>query len=254
MRSFIAWVGGKSLLAEAIVKKFPQHRCYVEVFGGAGWVLFKKEQAKVEVYNDLNGDLVNLFRIVKRRPAELKERMSLALYSRETYYEFLNAEYKHLDEVDLAARFYCLIKTAFGSNPDGHGFGYSKTQPARTLWNDELISKVQARLKRVYIENNPFQKILKAYDSPETLFYCDPPYYLPGQKFYQHDFKEDDHVALREALGKVKGKWILSYNDSPQIRKLYRGFKLRKTATIRYTMNNKREAPRQKSEILISNF
>ncbi len=132
-RCFLSWVGGKSRLAPVIVKQFPEHKTYVEVFGGAAWVLFRKEPSHVEVYNDINGDLANLFRVVKHRPSALVERLSLILYSRESYKEFVG-EWKErpTDEVDRAASFIYVVRSAFGAKPAG-GWAYGKTSKPRTV-------------------------------------------------------------------------------------------------------------------------
>ncbi|MCF8719199.1 DNA adenine methylase [Nitrospina gracilis] len=125
MKSFISWVGGKSRLAASIVELFPPHRTYVEVFGGAAWVLFRKDAStsKVEVYNDIHGELVNLFRVVKHRPSALVECFRMALFSRQTYYRFLKElDQPAEDEVERAARFLFLIRSAFGSSI-GQGWG-----------------------------------------------------------------------------------------------------------------------------------
>nr|WP_272908893.1 DNA adenine methylase [Nitrospina gracilis] len=108
-------------------------------------------------------------------------------------------------------------------------------------------------MDRVYIDNRSFEKVIALYDSPETLFYLDPPYWTPGERFYQHDFSEADHRRLREVLGDVKGRFVLSYNDCTAIRKLYKGFKIKSTQEVHYSLNNRRDAPRRAREILISN-
>lgn len=88
MNSFIAWIGGKRILAKTIISMMPEHHCYVEVFGGAGWVLFRKTPSEVEVWNDLNSDLVNLFRIVRNKLHVFKRRQYFLLSSREEYFIF----------------------------------------------------------------------------------------------------------------------------------------------------------------------
>jgi len=256
MRSFIGWVGGKSRLAGDIVKLFPVHKTYVEVFGGAGWVLFKKapEISQVEVYNDINGNLANLFRVVKHRPGELVEALNLVLYSRETYYRFLKQIDAPVDdEVQRAARFVYIVKNSFGSGC-GKGWGYGKTSKAKTVADLSFLYEVQKRLKSVYIDNRSFEKVIAAFDSKDTLFYLDPPYWIDGQKFYQHEFSTKDHERLRVILGKIKGKFVLSYNDKSEVLRLYRGFKICTTSPVHYSMNNKRETVRRKSELIITSI
>ena len=115
MNSFLAWIGGKRILAKTIISMMPEHHCYVEVFGGAGWVLFRKKPSGVEVWNDLNSDLVNLFRIVRNKLHVFKRRQYFLLSSREEYCAFQKAiktgEFK--DDVDRAIAFYYCIKKLF---------------------------------------------------------------------------------------------------------------------------------------------
>ena len=254
MKSFLSWVGGKSRLAPVIVEQFPDHKTYVEVFGGAGWVLFRKEPSHVEVYNDIDGDLVNLFRVVKHRPSALAERLSLVLYSRESYYEFIRRwKANPVDELERALSFLYVVRSAFGAKPGG-GWAYSKAQNPRSVIALDFILKVQQRLSAVYIDGQSYEKVIAAFDSPDTLFYLDPPYWIPGQKFYQHEFNQEDHMALRDRLATIQGKFVLSYNDSAEVRKLYREFKVRATKTIHYSSNNKRDQARMKRELIIRNF
>lgn len=254
MKSFLSWVGGKSRLAPAIIKQFPEHKTYVEVFGGAAWVLFRKEPSPVEVYNDIDGDLVNLFRVVKHRPSALFERLNLILYSRETYKTFVEKwKEKPTDEIERAALFIYSVKSSFGSNP-GSGWGYGKMRKPSNIIDLEFILKVQERLKEVYIDGQSCSKVITAFDSSDTVFYLDPPYWIPSQKFYKHEFNQEDHIALRDRLATIDGKFILSYNDSKEVRKLYRGFKVIATAPIHYSGNNKRTTARMKRELIIKNF
>lgn len=256
MRSFIGWVGGKSRLAGDIVKLFPEHKTYVEVFGGAGWVLFKKapEISQVEVYNDINGDLANLFRVVKHRPGELVEALNLVLYSRETYLRFLKQmEIPLEDEIQRATRFFYLVGNSFGSSL-GKGWGYGKTRKPKNLTDLSFLKEIQERLQSVYIDNRCFEKVIKAFDSNDTLFYLDPPYWIDGEKFYRHDFSPEDHGRLNAILGRIKGKFVLSYNNNPKIREMYREFDIRMTSQIHYSMNNNRPSARKKTELLITKF
>jgi DNA adenine methylase len=254
MKSFLSWVGGKSRLAPVIVKQFPEHKTYVEVFGGAAWVLFYKEPSKVEVYNDIDGDLVNLFRVVKHRPSALVERLNLILFSRETYGAFFEKwKDKTDDETERAALFLYYIRSSFGAMPNT-GWGYSKKAKAKKIIDLEFVLKVQERLQAVYVDRQSWSKVLTAFDSSETLFYLDPPYWIPGQKFYMHDFNQEEHKALRDRLSSIEGKFLLSYNDSKEVRKLYRGFRVRSTAPVHYAANNKRTEARMKRELIIRNY
>lgn len=249
MKSFFGWVGGKSQLAPKIVQDFPKHHTYVEVFGGAGWVLFQKDQAQsaVEVYNDINGDLVNLMTVAKHRPSHLVEAMRGLLFSRQIMKRYCDSG-DHLTEIERAARFLYLIKNSFGAKL-GAGWAMSRKSPPRSLINGELVQKVSDRLKKVYIDHQGFEKLIPLWDSNKTLFYLDPPYSGDLGKHYRHQMGIEDHEKLRQMLGKVKGKWILNYDASPVIRKLYKGFRM-KTLNIKYSLNAKGNRP-IRQELLI---
>jgi DNA adenine methylase len=110
----ICWLGGKRRLRKTIIKLIPEHTCYVEVFGGAGWVLFGKEPSKAEIYNDIDGELVNFFRIVKNCHRAFLQAYDLMLVSRKLFTDFVNTDPADLDEIQRAVRFFYIIKTAFG--------------------------------------------------------------------------------------------------------------------------------------------
>lgn len=260
VNSFIGWVGGKRLLAKTIVDILPDHKCYVEVFGGAGWVLFKKPQkmSKLEIYNDLNADLVNLFRVVRNNLEEFCRRQYFLLASRAEYnaYQQRFREEKFKDDIERAIAFYYMLKNSFGCSVLG-GFGYAKEGPPRFNTDFARLSAIRERLHRVLIENLTFDDLIPRYDSPKALFYCDPPYTMASGKgdYYQHEFTVDDHEHLYDTLRKIKGKFILSYDNADFIRELYRGFHLIETKPVRYSTNNLPGARIiKKTELIITNY
>lgn len=191
MRSFLSWVGGKSRLARQIVGMMPAHATYVEVFGGAAWVLFAKPQetSKTEVYNDLNGDLYNLFQVVRSRPGAFCRWQDLYLHSRKQYHRAWERyrEGGWRSDVERAAMFYYLVKSAFGSIP-GKSWRFRRVGKPQYNLVRKTIMNVHARLKRVFIECRDFQKLIKAWDHEDALFYCDPPYTVtlkPGNALYE---------------------------------------------------------------------
>ena len=253
MNSFISWIGGKKLLRNKILENFPQQGTferYIEVFGGAGWVLFSSQRhASMEVYNDVNGNLVNLFRCTKFHPEALKKELEFILMSREQFFDAKEQmEVKGLTDIQRAARFYILIKESFGS--DIRTFGVRPKDMTNAI---EYISEVSKRLRMVVIENQDFERILKTYDKKDALFYLDPPYY-ETEKYYSDRFMPEDHVRLKEALGKIKGKFLLSYNDCEYIRELYDGYSIMEVERTHNLVQGKgKEKPRYK-EMLIKNF
>lgn len=223
MDSFISWVGGKRLLRKEIIKRLPKENIekYVEPFGGAAWVLFGKEPHKKEIYNDINGELVNLFRMVKYHPEALQKELDLTLNSRELFFQCKNLNIDGMTELQRAARMYFLIRASYGAKVDTFGVGFKDVSAVKNL------QEVHKRLSRVLIENKSFEKILKNHDSERTVFYLDPPYHgTEGFYSIEGGFGEDEHRKLAEILRSLKGKWILSYNDDIFIRDLYDGFRI----------------------------
>lgn len=249
MNSFLSWIGGKKLLRKTITQEFPSdYKKYVEVFGGAGWVLFHQERKAQEVYNDFNSDLVNLFKCVKYHAEELQKELSFVLNSRVLFEEYMSQlQSEGLTDIQRAARFFILIKTSYGSK--GTHYGAVK----RNLENlKQYLSEIQVRLNSVVIENKSYEDILDKYDSKDTLFYLDPPYYK-AEKYYSSNFGVEQHRHLNELLCNVEGKFILSYNDESYIRELYHNFSIieierNNNLTSRYTEN------RRYKEIIIKNY
>lgn len=224
MDSFLSWVGGKRQLRKTICEQFPENfNRYVEPFGGAGWVLFyKTRHASEEVYNDINGQLVNLFRCVKHHPEAIRKELEFALNSREIFSWLRGVKTDGVTDIQRAARYLYLIKTSYGS--EGKHFG-PKSRNMNKLCD---ISDASRRLNAVVIENLSFDVLIDRYDAHDALFYCDPPYF-GAERFYDTGdfvFDESQHAALRDILAGIKGRFILSYNDCPFVRGLYAGFKI----------------------------
>lgn len=225
MNSFISWVGGKKILRNKILESFPEKGTfthYVEVFGGAGWVLFASDRhAQTEVYNDVNSNLVNLFRCVKYHPEALQKELDFVLTSREQFFDALKQmDVRGLTDIQKAARFFVLIKESFGTDLDSF-----VVRPINVSSAVDYLRIVSKRLAMVIIENADYSRILKTYDRDKTLFYLDPPYY-DAEDYYQNEFLPEDHVKLKNILDGIKGKFILSYNDCNYIRNLYSDYNI----------------------------
>ena len=249
MNSFISWIGGKKLLKRKIMEQFPKNfDRYIEVFGGAGWVLFDKEKhADMEVYNDVNGELVNLFRCVKYHPDALQKELDWTLISREQFFNCVaQNEIQGMTDIQRAARFYCRIKLSFGADLDS--FGVRPRNMQKTI---AYLQEASKRLNRVVIENVDFERLIKTYDRESALFYCDPPYY-DAEKYYPDKFQPEDDVRLRDTLSRIKGKFILSYNDCQEIRDLYAGYDL--IEVDRQDNLVTKTNPRRYRELIIKNY
>lgn len=244
-------VGGKNRLAKTIIALFPPYCCYVEPFAGGAQVFFHKPPSASEVLNDLDGELVNFFRICQSHPDELIRCLRYHLASRRWFDLLKNTDVQSLTDIHRAVRFFYIRKIAFGGRVLNPTFGYAvesrpRFRPERI---PEIIIRAHQRLQDVQIESLRYQEILKRYDSKQTLFYLDPPYWnLP---YYHHNFAEEDFVELAALLACLKGKFILSLNDIPEVRKLFQAFHIA-TAELAYSCSRRKR--RHQRELLITNF
>lgn len=252
MNSFIGWIGGKKLLRNEIVSRLPEEpvKKYVEVFGGAGWVLFHKDRhAEIEIYNDFNSELVNLFKCIKYHCQELQKELKFMLNSRELFNEFKESYNLHgMTDIQRAARFFMLIKTSYGA--DRHSYGCVKKD---IYVMNEYLSAIEQRLSKVIIENKSFEKLIPSCDKKDTLFYLDPPYY-GTEKYYNTGFSEKEHVQLCQLLKDIKGKFILSYNDCEYIRELYKDFKIEEVSRNNNLTSRYADKPNTYKELIIRNY
>lgn len=254
-KSFLSWVGGKSRLADRIIPLIPDHLCYCEVFAGAAWLLFKKpEISKSEVINDINVELVTLYRVVQHHLDELVRYFRWVIVAREEFERLHRVPPETLTDIQRAARFYYLLKSGFSSKVNSTTFGMKTTQPPtlNLLRIEEELSAAHLRLSRVYVENMPFEELIDRYDRAHTFFYIDPPYHGSEDDYGKGLFKRADFAVLAEQLGQVKGRFIMSINDTPEIRKLYGRFRVR-TVPTRYSIGNVDRAGAQR-ELLVMNF
>ncbi|MCI9357250.1 MAG: DNA adenine methylase [Lachnospiraceae bacterium] len=247
MDSFISWVGGKKALRRTILEQFPaEYGRYIEVFGGAGWILFAEgRKVKLEVYNDAEGSLVNLFRCVKYHPEALQKELEWILNSREQFFD-AREDARGLTDIQRAARFFILIKESFGT--DCQSFGVRAKDLSRAA---QYLQEVSKRLRMVVIEHQDFERILKTYDRPDALFYLDPPYFN-AEKYYSVGFGKEDHTRLHDALRGVKGRFILSYNDCEEARELYKDYHI--ISTSRNDSLVTKTASRRYKELIIKNY
>ncbi len=216
------------MLAPWIISHFPEHRVYVEPFAGAASVLLRKQRAYAEVYNDLSGDVVNIFKVLRdpRSAMELERLIRLTPFARSEFEActFLNIE-AETDPVERARMAVFRACAGFGGVATlGHattGFRVSSTRSGTTPAHDwgsypGLIKGFTERLRGVVIENRPAGDVIAAHDTPETLHYIDPPYVQStrnmksGAHAYRHEMTEADHVELADLLNKVQGMVVLS--------------------------------------------
>lgn len=247
------WVGGKRRLAPQILPLLPEHSCYVEPFAGAAALFFAKAPVKVEVLNDVNGDLVSLYRVVQHHLDEFVRQFRWALSSRQLYAWLQETRPETLTDIQRAARFFYLQKCGFGGKVDGQTFGTATTAPSRLnlLRIEEDLSAVHLRLHQVFIEHLDWAKCIERYDRPHTLFYLDPPYW--GTEGYGVEFGLEQYDRMADLLRTINGKAAVSVNDIPAMRQAFKGLKMKRLA-IKYTVGASGSGRRERGELLIMNF
>lgn len=232
--SALKWYGGKHYFAQKIVALFPAHHTYVEPYGGSAAVLVHKPVSPVEIYNDLDGELVNFFRVLRDHPEELARRLTLTPYGEA---EFESAKHATRDPIERARRFLVIHRQSFGGR--GQSFARSARSRSRrgmadnvsawlTAIDDKLVAMV-TRLRRVELSCKPAIAVIRKYDSPDTLFYCDPPYVQstrqPGcRSVYAFEMSDDEHRKLAQVLRACRGKIAISGHPSALYDELYHGW------------------------------
>jgi DNA adenine methylase len=242
-RPVLRYHGGKFRLAPWVIKHFPPHRLYVEAFGGAAGVLVQKDRAYAEVYNDLDGDIVNLFRVL-RDPGQCVRLIDLLLLTPYARDEFESA-YEGTDEpIERARRTLVRAEMGFGSagaTKGRTGFRIDtrrKYGTAQDLWArfPESLARVCERLTGVMIENRPAVDVIAQHDAPDTLFYLDPPYMMSTRyvgarhgRYYDCEMSNADHSELLELCSSVEGMVVLSGYATPEYSEALQGWSMAST-------------------------
>lgn len=250
----IPWMGGKRRLADKLFSLFPPHECYVEAFCGGGALYFLRAvPAKTEVLNDVNGDLVNLYRVVQHHLEEFVHQFKWAISSRKVFEWQQMARPETLTDIQRAARFYYLQQHAFGGKVTGQNFGTATTGPAINLCRiEENLSMAHLRLagSGTYVENLPWQDCVKRYDRAHTFFYMDPPYW--ETEGYGVPFEFDQYEKMAKFMATCKGKVMVSINDHPAIRQVFKDFHIMEL-DIKYAVANV-GAQQTSRELVIMNW
>lgn len=233
-RPLVRWHGGKWILASWIIENLPPHRIYVEPFGGAGSVLLKKPRSYAEIYNDRDGDIVNLFRVARDRGPELVEKLRLTPFSRD---EFIAAYERSDDPLERARRLVVKCYQGFGTNSQlsskRSGFrsnsNRSGTTPAHDWANyPDALAAIAERLRGVVIENRDASRVIENHDSEDAVFYVDPPYLIDtrgdNRADYVYELTREGHVALARQLRGIRGRAVVSGYPHPLYEELYQGW------------------------------
>jgi len=245
------WIGGKRRLAKHILPLVNNgHQCYIEPFAGGASIFFMKEPSKVEVINDINGDVANLYRVVRNHLDELLRHFRWALISREDFITQRSIDPSTLTDIQRAARFYYLQKMAFGGKVQGQSFGTATTTPPKLnlLRIEEDLSAAHIRLARTYIENLSWEKCVEKYDRDNSLFYLDPPYW--GTEGYGVEFPLENYSRMAELATTCKGRFVISVNDIPEMHQALKDLNIQ-SVPIRYTVGGRGGV--QRRELIITN-
>lgn len=249
-------------MRKAIIDILPSHTCYVEVFGGAAWVLFGKPPSDVEVLNDIDQELITFFRVIKKQPEEFLKSFDLELVSRAEFRRLASLDTKKLDDMERAHRFYYLIMAGWGGELNyprfqtsiqdgGHGnrlIGALETLRSR-------IEPIHERLKTVIIENLDWKECMDRYDREGTVMYLDPPYPENGVNYFHNMRDWREHEDLTERLMRTRCKWIVSSYDSPKVHELFKGYKfsyVTSASGMKAKKNGKENV--QNREVLVTNY
>ncbi len=253
MKGVIPYFGGKSRLATKIIKRIPVHTCYVEVFAGGASVFFAKQPSKAEVINDMDLDLVTLYRVIKHHPEELYRQYKFTLVSRADFEREKMVSPETLTDVQRAARYLFLQKCSFGGHIIGQNFGTTTTGKPRfnLLTLEATIEAAWQRLINVQIERKDFRDLIPRYDRQHTFFFLDPPYWqIDG---YKYNFVTQDFLDLRDALTAIKGRFLMTINDVPEIREMFKQFKIEEVKLKYSCCSSSKARSKPRIELLISN-
>ncbi|MEW8973490.1 MAG: DNA adenine methylase [Tissierellaceae bacterium] len=247
----ISRVGGKSKLRKTIIEMIlKEHTCYVELFFGAGWVYFGKEPSKVEVINDIDKELINLFKMIKYHTPEIERILQYEFSGRDMFEEYKNYTLEYLTEINRAVRFLYLITQSFAAKGQNYGYGTTKG-PSQQIFYKNLLMDLRERLRNTYVENLSFEKVIDKYDRSNTFFFADPPYFETTG--YQDKFGKEEHILLRDRLSSLKGKFLLTINDHKEVRQWYKDFN-RKEVEVGYSVGKEKSSRRKYKELIITNY
>jgi DNA adenine methylase len=238
-RIVFGWYGGKFSHLEWLMPLLPKVHHYCEPFSGSAAVLINREFSPVETYNDIDGDAVNFFRVLRDQPEEITRAISLTPFSREEFHTAIYASSFGVSEVERARRFYVRARQARTGLAQtatlGRWANCRNTSRAgmsgvvsRWLGGVEGLADIAERLARVQIENRPALDVIRLYDDPGTLFYCDPPYLHTTRgdsKAYKFEMEQDEHIRLAAVLNNCKGKVAISGYRVELMDNLYKGWR-----------------------------
>lgn len=255
VRPVAGYIGGKRNLARRLTAIIDQVECrtYAEPFVGMGGIFLRRSRRPAaEVINDISGDVATLFRVLQEHYAYFVDMLRFRLAGRAEFERLRAMPAERLTDLQRAARFLYLQRTAFGGKVAGRTFGVDPRSgsPFNVTQLEGLLSDVHARLAGVVIEQLPFGSFIPRYDRDETLFYLDPPYWGCEDDYGQDVFSRSDFEILAAALARIRGRFLMSINDTAGVRECFAAFQIAEVTTT-YSISG---APKPARELIISNF
>jgi DNA adenine methylase len=249
------YIGGKRNLAQrvcSLIRSTP-HRTYVEPFVGMGGVFLRRDrQPQSEVINDISGDVAGFFRILQRHYQAFMDKLRWQITSRAEFERLMGQDPSTLTDLERAARFLYVQRCAFGGKVAGRAFGVSVHNSGRFDVSKlaAQLPDIHERLAGVIIERLPYAEVIERYDSPETLFYLDPPYWACETDYGPGVFARDDFDRLADQLENIRGRFILSINATEGSRRVFSRFRCDEVSTT-YTIGQKAEGSRADAELIV---
>ena len=252
----VPWVGGKRLLAKHIAGRISciPHTCYAEPFVGAGGLFFRRPQKPaVEAINDRSKDVSTLFRVLQRHPDALLGALHWQLNCRDEFDRLVASNPDTLTDIERSARFVAIQFQSFGGRADRPMWAGSATREGRlsVVRLRKLFSSLHRRLDRVFVDSCDFGDFIRRWDRPSTLFYLDPPYFRCEDYYGKDLFCRADFERLADQLAGIKGRFLLSLNDAPEVRVIFGRFGVEVVKTT-YSLNG-RAGSKKAEELIISN-
>lgn len=250
------YVGGKRNLATRLVRLLEEipHDCYAEPFFGMGGVFFRrKKAAKSEVVNDLSRDVITFFRILQRHYPFFLEMLRFGVVSRTIFEDMVDMDTSMLTDLERAARFFYLQRLSFGGKVRGRSFASSSGTGDRWRYHrlEEELGNVHSRLAGVIIECMSYEDFFRRYDHPRTLFYVDPPYWGTESIYGKEMFSRKDFERLAQILKGLRGRFVLSINDTMDTRRIFSDFSMVEIKT-KYSLDSRKNG-KLADELIVTN-
>lgn len=250
-RPILRWPGSKSRMLPKLLPLIPPHVCYCEPFAGGMAVLLAKARSQVEVINDQNSDLIALYRSLQFHLPELIRQLDFLQSSRKNIKDF--TAQPGLTDLQRASRFFLRNRTSFGGGMTS--FAIAKTAGGgAAFWRGKataLLGEAHHRLDGVVIENLPYERCLENYDSKDSFFFMDPPYVNAPTGAYE-GWSQQDARRFRRRLDRLKGRWLVTLNDSPENRDLFRDCKVEAVETANQRVNRRTSKSRTFGELIVT--